>query len=245
MRLLMLLAFANCVERDNLTSPEPEVLAYAKADQGGNTACYAARSEGVCWDLAACAVSSRLHVVPWYCRKGSGGGGLCGSEAGDDYKARPECYVWGTEVVPPSGSWDNIWNRADETFVKHNVRPGDVLQFDNYTARCGQQIWESTAGGPHTAIISQVGSKNLTVCQQHWNGDFDGACGYVFFGWFEACASYTYSFDALKIYRPGPSMTGRDSKCQTCRDLLLPNSWLPFADVAPDAEALPGEVSHG
>ena len=81
-----------------------------------------------------------------------------GAAAGDDYKKRPECYVWGAAVEPPAGSWDEVWN-ANGSFVTAGVQPGDVLQFDNYTASCGVRLWEGTAGGPHTAVIILVGNK--------------------------------------------------------------------------------------
>lgn len=88
-------------------SPAQQVLAYARDGAGTNTACYENRTTGVCWDLAACAVSSTLGDAPWRCdaARGGPGGGMCGAVAGDDYKKRPECYVWGAAVEPPAGSW--------------------------------------------------------------------------------------------------------------------------------------------
>ena len=93
-------------------SPAQQVLAYARDGAGTNTACFEDRTTGICWDLAACAVSSTLGDAPWRCDAalGSPGGGMCGAAAGDDYKKRPECYVWGAAVEPPAGSWDEVWN---------------------------------------------------------------------------------------------------------------------------------------
>ncbi|EOD07975.1 hypothetical protein EMIHUDRAFT_218004 [Emiliania huxleyi CCMP1516] len=203
-------------------SPAQQVLAYARDGAGTNTACFEDRTTGICWDLAACAVSSTLGDAPWRCDAalGSPGGGMCGAAAGDDYKKRPECYVWGAAVEPPAGSWDEVWN-ANGSFVTAGVQPGDVLQFDNYTASCGVRLWEGTAGGPHTAVIILVGNKTLAVCHQHWNDETDDMCGYTFFRWSERCDEpWSYHYDDLKIYRPGPSATGGGERCGHCRDVV-------------------------
>ena len=209
-------------------TPEERVLSYAKHDEGLNTQCYnisyGHSTKGVCWDLAACAISTSLArgSMPWNCR----GTGLCGAAGADDYKKRPECYVWGQEVAPPTGNWSNIWNEENTSFVDQGVKPGDVLQLDNYTANCGESVWEGTDGGPHTAIITKVHKKSLTVCHQHWKGNYNAVCGYTFFHWFKKCdRHWTYSYDTLKVYRPGPSSTGdNNTQCSKCR--IFDEAWM-------------------
>ena len=88
-------------------------------------------------------------------------------------------------------------------------------------AKCGDTVWEDTAGGPHTAVIIVVTDKTLAVCHQHWSNVHDDICGYTFFRWFEDCQQeWSYHFDALKIYRPGPSSTGSAAQCDACRGVV-------------------------
>jgi len=209
----------------SLPYPNSQVLSYAKSDEGLNTQCYNTSygnsTKGVCWDFAACAISTRLTgSLPWNCgRSGNLQTGLCGAAGGDDYKRRPECYVWGEEIAPPTGTWSNIWNKKATSFIDQGVLPGDVLQLDNYTSTCGGNVWEQTDGGPHTAIIQEVHKKSLSVCHQHWKGNYNAVCGYIFFGWYKKCTTqhWDYRYDALKIYRPGPSKIGDGDRCTKCQ----------------------------
>eukprot|EP00462_Mataza_sp_D1_P006354 CAMPEP_0175123582 /NCGR_PEP_ID=MMETSP0087-20121206/2323_1 /TAXON_ID=136419 /ORGANISM="Unknown Unknown, Strain D1" /LENGTH=226 /DNA_ID=CAMNT_0016405289 /DNA_START=210 /DNA_END=890 /DNA_ORIENTATION=- len=224
-----------------MTPAEQAADNYATSLQKQDTACYHTRYKGVCWDLAACAVSrgaSLNNPVPWDCSRTLNGTrppyGLSGADAlfddinggfSDDYKDRPECYVWGVEISPPSGSWTSIWNStasnksavATATFQSVGVQPGDILQFDNYWAKCGDDYWESTGNGPHTAVIADVGAQDLTVCHQNWNNVSSTACGYTFFGWFTACKlKWLYHYDALKIYRPARGTQQKSGPCDSC-----------------------------
>jgi hypothetical protein len=166
-------------------------------------------------------MAAGVATPPWDCSNTLGGTrpahGLCGAAGGDDYKLRPRCYVWGDEVAPPSGGWGAVWN-SGESFVAAGVQPGDVLQFDNYQAMCDGSVWESTGGGPHSAVVSAVADKTLAVCQQDWNGVYNDQCGWVFFDWFNRCTSgqWTFSYDALVIYRPDSSDGGSSAPCQKC-----------------------------
>jgi hypothetical protein len=235
---------------------ERAVLAYAKADAGLNTGCDRPIGTGQCWDLAACAIYQKVGIIPWNCgtallphNESSAspsppstlasspevGGGRCGAEGRDDYKVRPLCYLWGQEVAAPGGNWDNVWNPpAMGSFVTQGVQPGDILQFDNYVATCNGTVYESTGGGPHTAVIIAVRDKTLEVCHQHWGGVEAGVCGFSFFTWYDACllngTKTHYSFDALKIYRPASTSTGGSRGCTYCRSLLSEaafSAWFP------------------
>lgn len=79
---------------------------------GTDSACTRPAGSGVCWDLAACAIADVGLAPPYSCSPGSHG--LCGADAGDDFKRRPGCYVWGEEVLPPTNGtrtgWDLLWN---------------------------------------------------------------------------------------------------------------------------------------
>lgn len=214
------------------SAAEELVKEYAEHTVGRTTDCYHGRNVGVCWDLAACAVmqGAGLPSVPWDCRNrtevalGLPASVPHGLGTRDDYKDRPNCYVFGDDIAPPGGNWEIIWDlvpRHDAnvrpTFHNADVRPGDILQLDNYTALCNGTVWESTDEGPHTAVIVAVGDRYLTVCQQNWNQTQQDMCGWEFFTFTVAChGPWTYSFDAMHVYRPAVTAGGHGPVCDKC-----------------------------
>ena len=210
-----------------------------------NTKCYGNSNhdgEGICWDLAACAVMRAIGQPTW-----SGGGNSISVGHGSDGSVKDPLYTWG-ELIQTGAYWDNLILRGtnegykenpEHSFVKAGVLPGDVVQYENFHLYCGSRH-HAGAAGHHTAVVKEVHDTYLKVCQQNFAGNRDDVCGWNMFHCYagsknQPCLRYDNDGPPpyVHIYRvkevAAASSTGH---CNDCKIVGVP--------CETDAQCVPG-----
>ena len=185
-----------------------------------NTKCYAGEvGQGVCWDLAACAITETFQKGVWGCWQDQSHGG-----SGPYYDP---CYQWGTEIKDKN-YWQSVITKENlekENFILAGVLPGDILQMKAYTQYCDGHKTFTTGEGHHTAVITVVYEDYLEVCQQNMNHNKNDVCGYLMF----KCPAYDKvtttiedaRADYVRIYRAdGTQVPVPESECDACTQIV-------------------------